>query len=331
MNLTDRKKDHIELAFESQTEWNWIDNRFDYEPMISAHPKDGIREIEFLGKSFRAPIWISSMTGGTELAGKINRNLAKAANEFGLGMGLGSCRMLLDSDQHIEDFDLRDIIGDDLPFYANLGIAQIERLLKEKKFEAVKQLISKLRVDGLIIHVNPLQEWLQPEGDRIDRPAVDTIEEFVEIADFNVIVKEVGQGFGPESIKALMSLPISAIDFASFGGTNFSKIELFRNDEIAFDALGPVANIGVSASEMMSSVNDFAETGQNKCKEIIISGGIKSFLDGYYFLKKSKLNAVYGQASSFLKYAKDDYESLRKYIGFQVKGLALAESFLRLK
>jgi isopentenyl-diphosphate delta-isomerase len=331
MNNTDRKKDHIELAFESQTEWNRIDKRFYYEPMLSAHPKDSNIGLTFLGKSLKAPIWISSMTGGTELAGKINKNLARAANEFGLGMGLGSCRMLLDSNNHLGDFDLRDIIGDELPFYANLGIAQIERLLKEKKFEAIKQLISKLRVDGLIIHVNPLQEWLQPEGDRISRPAVDTIKEFVEIADFNVIVKEVGQGFGPESIKALMSLPISAIDFAAYGGTNFSKIELFRNDKIAFDALGPVANIGVSASEMMDSVNEFAESGHNQCNEVIISGGIKSFLDGYYFLKKSKLSAVYGQASSFLKYAKDDYESLRKYIDFQVKGLALAESFLKLK
>jgi isopentenyl-diphosphate delta-isomerase len=113
-----RKSDHIELAFKSRIASNELDSRFYYEPMLAAHPKpqDDLA-LTFLGKKLRFPIWVSSMTGGTALAGKINRNLAKACKEFGLGMGLGSCRMLLESDTYLGDFKMRNLIGDEVPFY----------------------------------------------------------------------------------------------------------------------------------------------------------------------------------------------------------------------
>ena len=119
--MTDRKKDHIDLAFKARAQMDEIDRRFNYEPLMAKHPSGELPAFDFLGKTMRAPIWISSMTGGTRLAGKINRNLARACNKFGLGMGLGSCRALLESDEHLEDFDLRNIIGTELPFFANLG------------------------------------------------------------------------------------------------------------------------------------------------------------------------------------------------------------------
>ncbi|NTV84971.1 MAG: isopentenyl-diphosphate delta-isomerase, partial [Bacteroidales bacterium] len=162
--MTDRKKDHIELAFNAKTGKEEIDRRFFYEPMMAKHPAAGLAPFTFLGKTLRAPIWVSSMTGGTKLAGHINHNLAKVCREFGLGMGLGSCRPILDNEEHFEDFDMRGIIGDDLPFYANLGIAQLEEMVLKDDISPVNRLIERLRADGLIIHVNPLQEWLQPEG-----------------------------------------------------------------------------------------------------------------------------------------------------------------------
>jgi isopentenyl-diphosphate delta-isomerase len=330
--MTDRKKDHIELAFRSQMKNALIDERFYYEPLLSSHPKEDDTTFAFLGKNLQTPIWVSSMTGGTELAGKINRNLARACAEFGMGMGLGSCRSLLESDEHFSDFDVRSIIGDDLPLYANLGICQLEELIKKKKISKIIRLVGRLRADGLIIHVNPMQEWLQPEGDRIKKSPIESLEYLLDEVDFPVIVKEVGQGMGPESLRALLHLPLQAIEFAAFGGTNFAKIELMRNPDSKTQLFEPLAQIGHSATQMIDWVNEIIATDDEvKCKEIIISGGIKNFLDGYYLMEKSSLPAIYGQASVLLKYAKESYEEVRAYLESQRKGLQLAKSFLRIR
>ncbi|PKQ62756.1 type 2 isopentenyl-diphosphate Delta-isomerase [Labilibaculum filiforme] len=330
--MADRKKDHIELAFRSQMKNAWMDERFYYEPMLNAHPNVDDTSFTFLGKNLQTPIWISSMTGGTELAGKINRNLARACAEFGMGMGLGSCRSLLNSDEHFADFDVRSIIGDDLPLYANLGICQLEELIRKKKVSKIIRLVGRLRADGLIIHINPMQEWLQPEGDRINESPIESLEYLLDEVDFPIIVKEVGQGMGPESLRALLQLPLQAIEFAAFGGTNFAKIELMRNPDSPTQLFEPLAQIGHSANQMVDWVNEIvANEEQVKCKEIIISGGIQNFLDGYYLMEKAALPAIYGQASTLLKYAKESYEELRSYLEIQRKGLQLSKSFLRVR
>ncbi len=330
--MESRKRDHIDLAFESQADPAYRDIRFDYEPLLNSHPTGEYEEFEFLSKKMRAPIWISSMTGGTELASRINANLARAAAEFGLGMGLGSCRVILDDEKHFSDFDQRDIIGDDLPFYANLGISQVEELLGRGESERIHGIIEKLRADGLIVHVNPMQEWLQPEGDLLKRPALESIKELLGLADYPVIVKEVGQGIGPESLMELLKLPLAAIEFAAYGGTNFASLELFRSSDVKKEMFRPFSLIGHTAEEMVEIINTFIENNNDiKCRQVIVSGGIKSFLDGYYLINKLKLPAVYGQASAFLKYARESYEELREFIKYQIKGLVLAKSFLRLR
>jgi isopentenyl-diphosphate delta-isomerase len=161
--MEDRKKDHIELAFKSQTKVLEGDKRFIYEPMLNAHPTETLSPFLFLGKELRTPIWASSMTGGTALAKKINENIARVCKDYGMGMGLGSCRTLLDDDTYLQDFNVRQFIGDSLPFYANLGVAQVDLLLQQHKTDKIKRLMDKLSTDGLIVHVNPLQEWFQPE------------------------------------------------------------------------------------------------------------------------------------------------------------------------
>jgi isopentenyl-diphosphate delta-isomerase len=330
--MTDRKKDHIALAFKAKTGQEEIDRRFYYEPLLSKHPAKDLAPFTFLKKTMRAPIWVSSMTGGTELAGKINRNLAKVCHEFGLGMGLGSCRPLLESDKYFEDFDMRGIIGDDLPFYANLGIAQLEEFVLNDDIRPVISLVNRLQADGLIIHVNPLQEWLQPEGNLFSQPPIDTIRSFLEMVDFPVIVKEVGQGMGPQSLRALIELPLEAIELAAFGGTNFAKVELMRSDEFRQQYYGPVSRIGHDAGEMIEMINYLAEGNTAaKCRQIIISGGISSFIDGYYLINRCKLPAIYGQASGLLKFAEISYDMLRKYVEYQVEGLKLANAYFVVK
>lgn len=330
-----RKRDHIEMAFRSQVQHGEVDGRFYYEPLLSAHPQPGsLLPFSFLGKTLRTPLWVSSMTGGTDWAHTINHNLARACAEFGMGMGLGSCRSLLFSDDTLEDFAVRHLIGDDLPLYANLGIAQLEQLIDNQELWRVTALLDKLQADGLIIHVNPLQEWLQPEGDRFQRPPLDTITTILEqMPELKIIVKEVGQGMGYESLRALYQLPLQAVDFAASGGTNFAKLELLRSDKSNQEIYQQLAQVGHTAVEMVDFTNQLKEELGDKmlCKQVIISGGISSFLDGYYLTSKLHLPSVYGQASGFLKHARGGYEELRDYVAAQVRGLEVAKAFLKIK
>ena len=312
-----------------------MDARFYYEPMLAAHPTPGAwPSFAFLGRTLRTPMWVSSMTGGTALAGTINHNLARLCAEFGMGMGLGSCRQLLYGDEHLSDFDVRDTLGPDLPLYANLGVAQVEQLLNQgAALDSISALLAKLRADGLIIHVNPLQEAMQPEGDRFLRPALETIDASLQLFDFKIIVKEVGQGMGPESLRALLQMPLEAIEFAAAGGTNFAKLELLRSDPLKQAVFEKIATVGHSAPEMLDFVNALKVELGDRCRvrHLILSGGVQDFLDGFYLLKKSALPAVYGQASSLLRHARGEYAALRTFAEAQIRGLELANAFLRVR
>ena len=326
-----RKIDHIELAFDSQTGVSQLDQRFHYEPLLRAHPKSGLEPVRILGRELKVPIWVSSMTGGTDKAGTINRNLARACNEFGMGMGLGSCRIILEDETHFEDFNMRKIIGDHLPLWANLGIAQVEELVERKKIFLITRLIERLQADGLIIHVNPMQEWFQPEGDILFSQPLDTIKRLLDKFRYPVIVKEVGQGMGPASLRELMRLPLQAIELAAFGGTNFAKLELLRNSKVMRSLFEPLSAIGESADQMVGYINVIVKEEDTLCKELILSGGIKNFLDGYYLIRKSTLPSIYGMASTFMKYAREDYGQLRYFVDSQVQGLEIADAYLTIK
>ena len=329
-----RKKDHIEMAFKSQVAQKDLDQRFYYEPLLSGHPdSNALAVTKFLGKKMKAPIWVSSMTGGTKEAFTINHNLARACKEFGLGMGLGSCRALLYGKERLADFDLRSIIGSDQPLYANLGIAQLEELVEKKSLARAEDLVALLQADGLIIHVNPFQEWLQPEGDHFKTSPLAVIEECLTAFSFPIIVKEVGQGMGPKSLAALMALPLAAIDFAASGGTNFALLELLRANEQAQEQFGPLAQQGHGALEMIGFVNDLLDNNKEsvRCKEFIISGGVKTFLDGYFYTNQLNANCIYGQASGFLKHARGDYQELQEFVSAQIAGLSIANAFLTIR
>lgn len=328
--LKDRKKDHINLAFESATGDRNRDTRFNYEPLLTTHPIPGTSlDSYFLGKSFKFPIWVSSMTGGTGIARDINRNLARACNDFGLGMGLGSCRKLLTSDEYLEDFAVRSYIGDQ-PLYANLGIAQVIELIDAGSTSLIEEMLKKLETDGLIIHVNPLQEWMQPEGDHIYKMSpLEAIKRLLDLTNTKIIVKEVGQGMGPESVKSLLSLPIAALEFGAFGGTNFAKLEALRDGEK--EDIDPICFVGHTPLEMIKNIREISNSKKLECKEFIISGSVQTYLDGYYYNELLPHNSVYGQAAGFLKHALGSYDDLAEYVDQQTRGYSLAMRYLEVK
>lgn len=323
--LSQRKESHLELAFKAQSGVQTLDQRFDYEPLFFSHAQStGTWTHEFLGRKLDLPLWISSMTGGTEKAGVINKRLAKLCGKYKLGMGLGSCRPILNGKERFADFDLREYLGDQ-PFLGNLGIAQVEELQDGGQTSLIHDLVKNLSADGLIIHINPLQEWLQPEGDRFKRSPIETIRRFLDEANYPVFIKEVGQGMGPKSLKALLELPIAGIEFGAYGGTNFSKLEGLRS-EVSEDKLR-FTQVGHSAEEMIQILNALP----TRNKEFIISGGVRTVIDGYYLKQKMKANSLIGMAAAFLGPAMESESALEDYFLNAREALLTAKGLLSLK
>ncbi len=320
--LAERKEDHIQLAPKARTASAELDGRFNYEPMFFTHPSVDERwKTKFLGFELEYPLWISSMTGGTDHAEKINENLARLCGEFGLGMGLGSCRSLLTDQTRLTEFAVKKWM-EKSPLYANIGIAQLEELVMAGKLGLLHEMVKRVEADGLIIHINPLQEWFQPEGDRFKISPLITLKKFLDDTSYPVIVKEVGQGMGPRSLKALLELPLAGIELAAFGGTNFTLLENMRGVEEK-SREGFIYQ-GHTAREMVDILNALP----TRDKEIIISGGIKTMLDGYELKMKLKANSVIGMASAFLAPALKDYETLRNYFLAQREALLTAKALL---
>ena len=321
-----RKKDHIELTHQSKTVVSTVDDRFNYEPLFFQHPSENeIWSTDFLGFNFNFPVWVSSMTGGTASAKTINENLAKLCGEFRLGMGLGSCRAILDSKERLPDFAVRKFLGNQ-PLFANIGIAQLAELLKSQNLQKLEEVIKAVEADGLIIHINPLQEWFQPGGDRFDSSPLVTLQRSLDKISYPVLVKEVGQGFGPKSLRALLELPIAGIEFGAYGGTNFTLLESLRGSESSVYR-APFINVGHTAAEMVEMINALPQ----RQKEFIISGGMSSPLDGFELKNKLKASSVIGMASAFLTPAQTSYEVLKSHFLIMKESLLVARNLLELK
>lgn len=326
VEFAQRKKDHIGLTHKSKTTTSSVDGRFNYEPLFFSHPdQHEIWSTSFLGFSLDYPVWVSSMTGGVESAQTINQNLARLCGEFKLGMGLGSCRALLTSQDRLGDFAVRKYLSEQ-PLFANMGIAQVQELLETERTHKLHELIKILEADGLIIHLNPLQEWFQPGGDRYKVSPLKTLERFLDEVTYPVLVKEVGQGIGPKSLKALLEMPIAGIEFGAFGGTNFSLLESLRSQNCS-EYKKSFIHVGHTASEMVEVLNALPTRG----KEFIISGGMSSILDGHELKQKLKAPSVIGMASAFLTSAQESYEVLQSQFLQMREALLVARNILDVK
>jgi isopentenyl-diphosphate delta-isomerase len=266
-----RKADHIALALQPKHQAQQ-DSGFDrvcFEP--NPLPQMDLKDVElssrFLEQAISAPLLIGAMTGGCENGELINQHLAEAAQACRIPMALGSQRAALE--QGFQQ-DIRRWAPSAL-LLSNLGGTQ----LQQHGLELARRAVESVRANALIIHLNPLQELIQPNGDRDWHFVLETIENCASRLEVPVIVKEVGSGIGPSSAKKLYAAGVKWIEVAGRGGTNWASIELARNSTERERAIAaPFIDWGMDTIDLLPAVH-------NACPAlgIIGSGGVRHGLD----------------------------------------------------
>jgi isopentenyl-diphosphate Delta-isomerase len=229
-DIADRKADHIALcadpsekvAFKSRGTL-LSDVRLIHDSLPELQVADIDLSVSFAGKRLKAPIFISAMTGGTEAAAQINKDLAKLANTLGLGFGLGSQRAMLKRPDMAWTFEVRDVAPDVLLF-GNLGVVQA----REMTTDAVRELVKRVGADALCVHLNPAQEVVQPGGDRDFRNGLNTLQRLNDELGVPVIAKETGCGLSYSVCQRLAKAGISYVDVSGAGGTSWVGVETLR-------------------------------------------------------------------------------------------------------
>ncbi|HLS36481.1 MAG TPA: type 2 isopentenyl-diphosphate Delta-isomerase [Bacillota bacterium] len=271
-----RKTEHIKICLDENVEGvnkstglegiNFIHNAL---PEINFHDID--LSTSFLGKPLKAPFLVSSMTGGSELAGKINENLGLAAEEKGWAIGLGSTRALLESDAHVESFMMRNH-AKSVPLIANLGAVQLNY---GYGLEECQKIVDLTEADSLVFHLNSLQEVVQDEGDLNFENLLPKIEKVCKGIDVPVGVKEVGFGIDGTVAQKLYDVGISYIDVAGAGGTSWSQVEKFRSeDPLRIQAAEAFNSWGLPTKDCLVSVRSRLPN-----VPLVASGGMKTGLD----------------------------------------------------
>ncbi|MGH7773689.1 MAG: type 2 isopentenyl-diphosphate Delta-isomerase [Candidatus Binatia bacterium] len=270
-----RKKEHLELCLETDAVAGPHATGLDrYFFLHNALPEVDIAEIDlstvFLGKSLQAPLLISSMTGGFELARKVNRNLAQAAQQLGLAMGVGSQRVALEERGVADSFKVRDLAPDIL-LLGNLGAVQLNY---GYTVEECREAVRMIQADGLILHLNVLQEAVQPEGNRNFKGLSHKIAEVCRELEVPVMAKEVGSGISADVALRLKRAGVKAIDVAGRGGTSWYAVEAKRAAQRGEPGDLTFADWGIPTEEAIVKVREAVPD-----LEIVASGGIRSGLD----------------------------------------------------
>jgi isopentenyl-diphosphate delta-isomerase len=229
MTMQERKADHLRLNLEEEVQFRRVTTGLErYRFEHQALPEIDLAAINlsttFLGKHLRYPFLISSMTGGTGEALHINLNLARAAQACGIAMGIGSQRAAIEDGSMAETFQVRPAAPDIL-LLANLGAVQLNYGYTT---EHCRQAVEMIQADALILHLNPLQEALQPEGEGRFGNLLNKIEAVCQTLEVPVVVKEVGAGLSGRVVRQLADVGVAAVDVAGAGGTSWSRVEMHR-------------------------------------------------------------------------------------------------------
>ncbi len=305
-NLTDiqsRKGDHIRLCLDPRSQA--ARSAFDaYRLPYSALPELSLDQVDasysLFGKSLAMPLVIASMTGGSEHGRQINTNLALAAEHCGVAMGVGSQRIGLEKDDAKDTFQLVRQHAPTACIIANMGAVQLNY---GHGIDSYRRVVDMVQADALYLHLNPLQEALQPGGDTDFRGLADKIRKVVDGVGVPVIVKEVGHGISASVAQTLFGIGVSAIDVAGVGGTSYAWVEAERSRNEDFAQW--FKTFGIPTDQSVVAV---AGAKTQPSQRVIASGGIRSPLDG---LKSRALGAdLFSAAVPFLASAMQSPEQL---------------------
>ena len=314
-----RKADHIRINLEENVQFPNLTTGLEAFSFIhQAVPELDLSTVStqtsFLGKPLSAPILISSMTGGTTEAQEINRRLASAAQATGVAMGLGSQRAAIESPALAPTFQVRNVAPDILLF-ANIGAVQLNY---GYGYDECQRAVDMIEADALILHLNALQEAVQPEGDGNFSDLLTRIECVCKQISVPVIAKEVGWGISEKAARQLFAAGVAALDVAGSGGTSWSEVE-FHRAETSYHAQVAAAFAGWGIPTAHSLI--YARKGAPDAS-LIASGGIRN---GIEIAKCVALGAdLVGVAGPFLKAAVQSAEATLESVRILQRQLEIA-------
>jgi len=271
-----RKAEHLRIALDSAMPANGLTTGFEHFQFVhQALPEIDLVDVNvsllFLGKTLAAPLFISPMTGGTRQAGPMNRNLAEAAQHLGVAMGVGSQRAALNDLRLAASYRVRNLAPDILLF-ANLGAVQLNNGFS---VDECRRAVEMVQADALILHLNPLQEALQADGNTNFRGLRDKIAAICRRLDVPVVVKEVGWGLSADTARQLAEAGVAALDVAGAGGTSWSEVERRRALSPARERLAAAfMHWGIPTARSLQEVRAAVPF-----LPMIASGGVRSGID----------------------------------------------------
>jgi isopentenyl-diphosphate delta-isomerase len=306
--IIQRKADHIRINLEKDVSSGVTTGlerlRFEYQALPELNLEEINTSVQVFSKTLSAPILISSMTGGSSESERINLLLARAAQDTGIAMGLGSQRIAIDHPEQAGTYAIRKVAPDILLF-ANLGAVQLNY---GYTVDHCRRAVDMVEADGLILHLNALQEALQPEGQTQFAGLLTKIEQVCRKLNVPVIAKEVGWGISGRAARQLADAGIAAIDVAGAGGTSWSQVEMYRiKDERKARIAGLFRDWGISTADSIRQVRQTAP-------EVLVfaSGGLQTGID---IAKCIALGAqLGGMAGPFLKAAARSLEDTVNFI-----------------
>lgn len=274
---TSRKKQHVELTLSRDVGFRSKTTGLEhYEFVHNALPELDYSEIDtsttFLNKTLAAPLLVSCMTGGYRDALRINRRLAEVCEEMGIAMGVGSQRQAMEDAQYHRTFSVVREVAPSMPIIGNIGAAEVATL---NSSHAIHKLVDLVRADAFAVHLNPLQELLQPEGNTNFRGVLKGIELLVKHLPVPVIVKEIGAGISVDVARRLLDVGVRCIDVAGAGGTSWAGVEILRRKEKT--VASKFWDWGIPTAESLRSIVKLKSP--SRPFTLIASGGITSGID----------------------------------------------------
>lgn len=314
-----RKDDHLRINSEEDVSFDALTTGFEcYRFLHQALPEIDMDEVNttstFLGRRLALPLLIASATGGTPRSGHINQMLAEAAQEAGIGMGLGSMRAALENPDMGWTFQVRRYAPDIL-LLANLGAVQLNYSYGP---DDCQRIVDIVEADGLYLHLNPLQEALQPEGNTRFSGLLRRIEAVCRTLEVPVIVKEVGWGLSQQAAQQLMGAGVAALEVAGAGGTSWSQVEMHRSkDAVQKEVAATFRDWGIPTAEALRMVREIAPD-----IPLIASGGLRT---GAEIAKALALGAdLTAIAGPLVKAAHASSQALRDHIEIIRRQLRIA-------